>query len=96
MATVVVTYHNLVNKFKYTNIGNAAWKSMCECYDGDVMINVTEYPPKSKLQSYCLTLSSNSENYINNLLTTYRESTIYLTFIFSRMGFIKNDILCGG
>ena len=54
MATVGGTYHNLVNKFKYTNIGNAAWKSMCECYDGDEIINVTEDLPRSNLKTIAL------------------------------------------
>ena len=60
MATVGGTYHDMVKRFKYTNVGNATWKSMFECYDGDEIINVTEDHPNLKLQIYCHTLSSNS------------------------------------
>ena len=58
VATMGGTYHNLVKIFKYTHFGNAAWKSMYECYDVDVIKNDTEDPPKIKLESYYLTLSS--------------------------------------
>ena len=37
VATVGVSNHNLVKRFKYTNVGNAAWNSMCECYDWNVI-----------------------------------------------------------
>ena len=73
MATVGGTYHNLVKRFKYIIVRNADWKSMCYYYDVDVIENVTEDPPRSKLQSYCLKFSSYSDNYINNLVTIYRE-----------------------
>ena len=45
VATVGGTYHILGKRFKYTNVGNADWKSMCECYDVDVIKNETEDPP---------------------------------------------------
>ena len=62
---------------------------MCECYDGDVIINVTEDPPRSKLQTYCLTFSAHQGYYINNLSTTYIELTIYVTLPISRIGSYK-------
>ena len=72
VATMGGTYHNIVRKFKDTNVGNEAWKSMCECYDGDVIKNETKDPHIKKIKNYYLTLSSYSENDINKLLTTYR------------------------
>ena len=89
MATVGGTYHDMVKRFKYTNVGNATWKSMCECYDGDEIINETEDLPRSNLKNYCLILSSNSGYYINNLSTTYIELTIYVTLPISRIGSYK-------
>ena len=58
VANVGGTYHILGKRFKYTNVGNADWKSMCECYDVDVIKNETEDPPRIKLECYYLTLSS--------------------------------------
>ena len=37
VATMVGTAHHLVELFEYIKDGNVYWKSMCECYDGDVI-----------------------------------------------------------
>ena len=64
--------HHLVKIFEDMKDVNAAWKSIFEWYDGDVMKNKSAESLRSKLESYSLTLSSNIENYINNFLTAYR------------------------
>ena len=71
MKTVGGTAHHLVKRFEDTKDGNAAWESMCEWYGRDVIKNETKKSLRSKLESYHLTLSSNTENDINNFLTAY-------------------------
>ena len=71
MASVGGTAHRLGKRFKNTKVGNAAWKSICEWYDGYVMKNETEECLRPKLDNYRLTLLSNTENYTNIFLTTY-------------------------
>ena len=47
MATVGGKYNYLVKNSNIQIFRNSAWKSMCECYDGDLIKNETEDPPRS-------------------------------------------------
>ena len=68
---VGVNEHHLVKRYEDYKNGCGAWNALCEYYYGVYVNNETSYYLSSKLEIYRLKLESNSEHYINTLLTSF-------------------------
>ena len=72
-ATVDGIAHHLVKAHEDTKDGHAAWKSLCEWYDGDVVQSETADELRSKLDTLKLHSGTTAGQYINKFLMWYSD-----------------------
>jgi hypothetical protein len=72
-ATVHGVAYHLVQKFETDKDGHAAWKNMCEWYDGKKGMSETAVGICSKLEALQLTTSTSGSEYVNKFLAWHRD-----------------------
>jgi hypothetical protein len=73
-ATVDGVAYHLVQKFETDKDGHAAWKNMCEWYDGETVKSETPAVGiRSKLEALQLTTSTSGSEYVNKFLAWHRD-----------------------
>jgi hypothetical protein len=72
-ATVDGVAYHLVQKFETTKDGHAAWKNMCEWYDGEAVKSETAVGLRNKIEGLQLTQSSSGSDYVNKFLAWHRD-----------------------
>jgi hypothetical protein len=65
--------HHLVQKFEDTRDGHAAWKNLCEWYDGDSIQNETAENLRIKLENLTLHPGIGGALYVNKFSGWYRD-----------------------
>ena len=73
VATSGGTAYHIVKAHDRRKDGHAAWRDLCQWFDGDAMKNETADNLRAKLESYRMTSSTGAQQYINSFMTTYRE-----------------------
>ena len=73
IATSGGTAYHIVKAHDRRKDGHAAWRDLCQWFDGDAMKNETADNLRAKLESYRMTSSTGVQQYINSFMTTYRE-----------------------
>jgi hypothetical protein len=71
VATVDGTVHHLVKQHENEKDGNAAWKLLCEWYDGDVIKNKTVETLRSRIEGLKLHTGTTASEYMNKYLMYY-------------------------
>jgi hypothetical protein len=72
-ATVDGVAYHLVQKFETEKDGHAAWKNMCEWYDGETVKSETAVNLRSKIEGLQLTASVSGSEYVNKFLALHRD-----------------------
>ena len=72
-ATVDGNAHHLVKAHEDIKDGHAAWESLCEWYDGDVVQSETADKLRSKLDTHKLHTGVTATFYLNNFLTWHSD-----------------------
>ena len=72
-ATVDGNAHHLVKAHDDEKDGNAAWQSLCEWYDGDVVQSETADEIRSKLDNLKLHTAISATQYLNQFLTWHSD-----------------------
>ena len=72
-ATVDGTAYHLIQEFEATRDGHAAWKNLCEWYDGEDMRLETAEGIRIKLDNLRLHPGISASDYINKFLAWYRD-----------------------
>jgi hypothetical protein len=73
VATVDGTAHHLVKQYEGTKDGNAAWVSLCEWYDGDIIKNETSETLRSRIEGLKLHSGMAASDYVNKYLMYYHD-----------------------
>jgi hypothetical protein len=73
VATVDGTAHHLVKKHEGQKDGNAAWKSLCEWFDGDIIKNETSETIRSRIEGLKLHTGMAASDYVNKYLMYYHD-----------------------
>jgi hypothetical protein len=73
VATVDGTAHHLVKQHEKEKDGNAAWKALCEWYDGDVIKNETSETIRSRIEGLKLHTGITASDYVNKYLMYYHD-----------------------
>jgi hypothetical protein len=72
-ATVDGVAYHLVQQFESDKNGHAAWKNLCEWYDGDMIMNETAENLRNKLDNLRLHTGVSGSEYVNKFLAWYRD-----------------------
>ena len=72
-ATVDGVAYHLVQQFEADKNGHAAWKNLCEWYDGDTIQNETAENLRNKLDNLRLHSGVSGSEYVNKFLAWYRD-----------------------
>jgi hypothetical protein len=72
-ATVDGVAYHLVQQFESEKNGHAAWKNLCEWYDGDMIQNETAENLRNKLDNLKLHSGVSGSEYVNKFLAWYRD-----------------------
>jgi len=72
-ATVDGVGYHLVQQFEEEKDGHAAWKNLCEWYDGDMIMNETAENLRNKLDNLRLHSGVSGSEYVNKFLAWYRD-----------------------
>ena len=72
-ATVDGVAYHLVQQFETEKNGYAAWKNLCEWYDGDMIQNETAENLRNKLDNLRLHSGVSGSEYVNKFLAWYRD-----------------------
>lgn len=72
VATVDGTAYHLVRNFDDTKDGHAAWKALCEWYDGEEIRTEAAENARSKLEALALHEGGNASDFVNKFLNYFR------------------------
>ena len=72
-ATVDGVAYHLVQQFETEKNGHAAWKNLCDWYDGDTIQNETAENLRNKLDNLRLHSGVSGSQYVNKFLAWYRD-----------------------
>ena len=72
-ATVDGVAYHLVQRFEHDKNGHAAWKNLCDWYDGDTIQNETAEKLQNKLDNLRLHSGVSGSEYVNKFLAWYRD-----------------------
>ena len=72
-ATVDGVAYHLVQQFETDKNGHAAWKNLCDWYDGDMIQNETAENLRNKLDNLRLHSGVSASEYVNKFLAWYRD-----------------------
>jgi hypothetical protein len=73
VATVEGTAHHLVKQHETLKDGHAAWNSLCEWYDGDIIKNETAETLRSRIEALKLHSGGSASDFVNKYLMYYHD-----------------------